>query len=267
MLKPRSFLLCIYSLALLLMLTSCYRSLINLETTRIDHMAQDQAYLNQRVPQKKVLQLTLDDAIKLALEKNLDIMVAQQQFAVQQEALYHQRWFMIPQLELDANSIRRNNSTASTDIVVSNPSQPQPYEISVDKRTKTSELTLSWDLLNFGVAYYRSRQAANSALVTFFQYERTKQNIILEVTTQFWKVAALQKGFRDSKDWLKRVDEVVDKLDQYAKDGRLSPVQVASFSSTVLDNKVRIEVFMPDLLQSIATLNNLLGLPPKSILN
>ncbi len=76
-------------------------------------------------------------------------------------------------------------------------------------------------------------------------------------------MAALQKGFRDSKDWLKRVDEIVVKLDEYAKDGRLSPVQVASFSSTVLDNKVRIEVFMPDLLQSIATLSNLLGLPPE----
>ena len=246
---------------LILALTGCHRSLINLEKERIDHMIQDQDFLYHCAPLDNVLKLTLDEAIELALKKNLDIMVAWQQFEVQQEALFHQRWFMLPRLDLEALSSWRNKNTAATSKLVNFPDIPQPYSISVDQRTKTSALTLSWNLLDFGVAYYRSRQEANSALVKFFQYERTKQNIILEVTRQFWRVAALQKGFKDAADWLVHVDEIVAKLDKYARDGRMSPIKVATFNSSVLDNKVRIEVFKPELLRATAELQNLLGIP------
>ena len=81
----------------------------------------------------------------------------------------------------------KNTASFSESLIPGVP--PAPLSISSETHIELANLEFTWNILDFGVAYYRARQELNGTLMEEMQYNRIRQNLILEVTKQYWKAA------------------------------------------------------------------------------
>lgn len=58
---------------------------------------------------------------------------------------------------------------------------------------RSGDLSFSWNILDFGVSYYRAMQASDQSLIAAEQYRRAAHAIMEETRIAFWRALALQK--------------------------------------------------------------------------
>jgi outer membrane protein TolC len=86
---------------------------------------------------------------------------------------------------------RQELITRSQDSVTGRPSLANPY-ISTDREATLYSLSFSWSLLDFGQSYYAARQNADRALIAEERRRKALHNLVQEVRTAYWRVAAHQ---------------------------------------------------------------------------
>ncbi|MET0336069.1 MAG: TolC family protein, partial [Rhizobacter sp.] len=110
--------------------------------------------------------LSLNEAIARALKFNLQ----QRSFLMEQSLAAGQldlsRYDMLPKLVASAGYFSRDKDSISrsTDSVTGAPSLANPY-ISSDRNYSTFDLTLSWNVLDFGLSYFNAQQNADRVLI------------------------------------------------------------------------------------------------------
>ncbi|MDH4361571.1 MAG: TolC family protein, partial [Nitrospirota bacterium] len=65
---------------------------------------------------------------------------------------------------------------------------------SADKDIFTTNLTLSWDVLDFGLSYVRAEQAANDVLIAEEDKRRIANRVIQDVRAAFWKAVGAERA-------------------------------------------------------------------------
>ena len=149
---------------------------------------------NSELPCEK---LTLADVIEIALKKNVDLQVKAFEYAVQYEASTGECLKMLPNLIANGEWYYRNRNTGSFSESLLAGVPPAPPSISSEQHEARTDLTISWNLLDFGLAYFRSRQERNKAYVLQLEYERLRQNLIVDITRQYWKAIAARKAMEE----------------------------------------------------------------------
>lgn len=253
---------CLYG-CLLFMLGGCIKSNYEIANARLSNKVLDQETIYCGIDEDNVLVLTLDEAIRIGLERNLEAQVKLLEFAVQEETLTAAYMKLIPKLMVNGATTWRNKNTGafSESLVAGIP--PAPLSIGLEQRSKNWEFNLTWNILDFGVSYYKARQEADKVLVQSFEYERIRQNLILEVVRKYWKLASEIKGDQCAKAAEEFSLPVLERVQQQVERGNLSPLLGSRMSSEILE-KVRIlQENHKQYLSTLSEFRNLLGLPPE----
>ncbi len=135
-------------------------------------------------------ELTVEDAVHLALEHNIDLWVAQQRIAIQEEKVDRAMFKMLPGLVLGGNRTTRSRESvsSSTDYYTGATSLPSSY--SRERRAKSFNAEVAWGLLDFGLSYVYSLQEKNQQKIDEQVYRRTRQKLVLDVTGAYWQALA-----------------------------------------------------------------------------
>lgn len=218
-------------------------------------LAQDVAPLQATV--------TLEEAIARALKYN-----AVQRLRAMEEAVAHNtfeasKFDMLPKLVASAGYRDRNKDliTRSEDSVTGRPSLANPY-ISTDKESTLYSLGFSWSLLDFGQSYYAARQNADRALIAEERRRKALHNLVQDVRTAYWRVAAHQALQTQLRGASQAADAALADVRKVEAEQLRSPMEPLRYQRQLLENLRLLEAIEQELSPARIELATLMGLPP-----
>ena len=147
----------------------------------------------------------LYQAMARALKYNLNYRVksAETSLSMAETRLAH--FSLLPNAILKSNYTRRNNHLASSsfNLVTNEPNFSE--STSQDLEQSSSDLTFSWNILDFGLSYVRAKQSSDKVLISKELQRKIAQNLLEEVRGVFWRAVSYQRLSGKMKALEKRI--------------------------------------------------------------
>ena len=154
-----------------------------------------------------------------------------------------------------------NYSGGSARSLITGQQQIQPFTSS-EKNVFSADLSLSWNVLDFGLSYIRAKQAADDVLIAEEERRRVANRVMQDVRSAYWRAVSAERILPSLKmldEWVKTALEKA----QAVQDEKLStpsgslavqagPPQYATLHSTAV----------PGALTAKLQLAALINLPP-----
>jgi multidrug efflux system outer membrane protein len=206
--------------------------------------------------------VTLEEALARALAHNLDNRLAMFEQALQSRQLDAAQWDLLPRLAANAGYVARDRELVTTSRNVRTGAIGADPSGSVDRNRYFGDLTLTWNILDFGASYYQAKQQADRVLIASERRRRTVNNIFQEVRAAYWQAVAAQRV-------LPRLDPVVadarralETARTLERDRLRSPLEALRYQRAVIDLLRRLEAVRGELAVAKSRLGQLMGLPP-----
>lgn len=100
---------------------------------------------------------------------------------------------MLPEVVASSQVYARSNVAATSSASAAAPTVRGGYAVGSERVSRSRDLSMSWNVLDFGVSYFRARQAAHKAQIAAEQQRRTTAVLIEETRVAFWQALALQR--------------------------------------------------------------------------
>ena len=138
--------------------------------------------------------LSLEEAIARALKYNLDHRARAMEQALALNQLDLESYQLLPKLTAKAGySDRSQFSATNSKERGDGPGPTSGYSYSGDRSGITGDLTLSWNVLDFGVSYFNARQNGDRSLIAEEHRRKVVHNLVREVQYSYWRMVAAQK--------------------------------------------------------------------------
>lgn len=135
---------------------------------------------------------TLDAAVSMALENNLDARIAEQDLVVSLTDVDLQKFNALPTITAKRQFLRRNNDAASSSISSETGVESLESSISSDRGSRVDLLELNWELMDSAINIYRSNSTKDQAEIAKERYRKVLQNIAMDTSSAFYRLGYLQ---------------------------------------------------------------------------
>ncbi len=179
--------------------------------------------------------LTLQEAYARALKYNLDRRAKLMEQAVAYDGLEVGNFDLLPKLTADAGYFTRDNTEASSSRSIATGAQSLVPSTALDKNRVAADLTLSWNILDFGVSYFAARQQADRALIAEEHRRKVVQNLLQDVRAAFWRVASAQALGGKVDAAIHDADEALGRSRRVEREGLRAPLDALRYQRTLLD--------------------------------
>jgi outer membrane protein, multidrug efflux system len=204
--------------------------------------------------------LTLEEAFARAMTYNLDERVKWMERQVAARDFEISKFDMLPKVIATAGASTRDNVLASSSVSVLTNTQTLEPSTSTDRDLKFADLTTSWNILDFWVSYYNSKQQADRVLVAEEQRRRVLQALFQDVRRAFWRAASAQRLNSDVRETIR---EAQNALEASRKGEALrAPIDALRYQKALLDALRDLEFVQQQLAVSKTELAALINLPP-----
>ncbi|MGE0873403.1 MAG: TolC family protein [Burkholderiales bacterium] len=207
--------------------------------------------------------LTLEEATARAIKYQADYRQRQMEQAAAEAQIDVARFDLLPRLTMSAGYTTRDNEAfgfgfSPSGQIAANPSA------STERTRDTMSLGLAWNLLDFGVSYFRARQTANQTLIAAERRRKAIQTLMHDVRVAWWRAEAAQRLLPYADDLLAEIDRAIEKTRAIEIRKLLPPLQTATLRRALLDLSQQIAFRRQELAQSKVELAALVNLPPGS---
>jgi outer membrane protein TolC len=206
--------------------------------------------------------LTLREAFARALKYNLDARVKTMEEALAQNDLDLSRYDLLPKAYLNAAYTTRNNVDASSSQAIATGQQSLVPSTSNDINQTTADLSVSWNILDFGVSYLGARQHANQVLISYEERRKVAETLFQDVRRAFWRAASAQRLSREIADAIRAAEAALPAARKVETEGLRSPVDSLRYQKALLDLIKQLEGAQAVLAVSKTELAQLINLPP-----
>lgn len=256
MFRKKHYLIC------LVFLSGCMEPVTHLEEKRIAEASKELAYFHRGIEPESTLYLSLAEAIDMAMDRNLELNVNRQQVDIQYETFARQTLTMLPNLTAHALwSYRTENTGASSKSLVPN-IPPAPPSVSSEQTVNVWDITCTFKLIEFCIAYFKSTQEYNKTVALHFEYTRNAQNIVMKVVQAYWKLAAEIKNEEKGDCLLQFGASVRSRVSTLVKAGMINPENGARILAQLSIYQVQIEDKRKDYHRILAEFKQIIGAPP-----
>lgn len=206
--------------------------------------------------------ISLEEAMARAIKYNLDHRVKLMEAAVAQRQLDLSRSDLLPKLALSAGYNWRDSDLASSSRSVLSGRQSLEPSTSTDRERNTADLTLSWNVLDFGVSYFGARQQADRVLVADERRRKVLHLLMQQTAQAYWQAAGAQmlEG---------KIEPVLDMSRRALEDSRKveveklrSPLEALNYQRQLLDIVRQLEAVRDELAQAKPRLAAIMNLEP-----
>ncbi|MCW1874904.1 TolC family protein [Erwinia sp. INIA-01] len=208
--------------------------------------------------------ITLDEAIARALKYNLQQRVALMEQAMQDDLRSVASLDMLPKLAARAGLQTRDNVAGSSSQSVTTGQQSLESSTSQDQTTRTADLTMSWNVLDFGISYVNAHMQANKTLAAEERRRKVVADITRQVRTAWWEAATAQRLKPEVTRALGEAKRSLEYARATERERLLPPVESLRFQKNMLEMVRQLEVVDSDLALAKARLSSLMNLPPAS---
>ena len=148
----------------------------------------------------------LYEAIARGLKYNLDKRLKQMELGLADARLQQDATGMLPKIVADAGYSSRDRYRGSSSQSLITGIHSSDISTSEDKQLQTADLTMVWNVLDFGLTYLRSKQRADDVLIAEERRLKVVQNMIQDVRDAYWRAAS-------AEHLLPRVDALTRKIE------------------------------------------------------
>ena len=206
--------------------------------------------------------ISLDEAIARGLRYNLDYRVEAFQTALKVQDLDVADFHLLPNAVASTNFLGRNNTlgaysqSVTTGLVTLEPSTSTP------KNDLISDLTLSYNTLDFGLSYIRARQAADEVLIAEETKRKVTNRIVQDIRTAYWRAFSSQRLSERLHRLEARVRRAIGDSRTVASGFDTSPVAALTYERELVEIKRQAQAIESEMAVAKAQLAALMNVPP-----
>lgn len=195
-------------------------------------------------------------ALKYTLDHRIDIADVALRYAEFDETQSDK----LPELLARVNWSDRSNDPFSRSVnengVVSNTGT-----MSTDPGSSSGDLELSWDILDYGLSYYRSKQAGDRYLISEEQRRSTINRVIEDVRTAYWRAVAAERLLGQVDQLEKRARAALTEARQQVSSGEGERLEALRYQREMVETISAAQKLRRDLLVAKNQLAALMNLP------
>jgi outer membrane protein TolC len=205
--------------------------------------------------------LTLEEALARGLKYNMDRRVRMMEESLAMGQLDVAKFDMLPRLVANAGYSWRNNDRVSRgfDSVTRGPSNNN--SVSSDREHQTTSLDFSWSLLDLGMGYYGSRQAADRMLVAGERRRKAMHLLMQDVRTAYWRAASAQLLREDVKKTIALAESALADSRTAEFERVRNPIDALRYQRQLLENLRLLESIEQELSSAQVELASLINAP------
>ena len=209
---------------------------------------------------------TLAKCIEIALKNNLQTRISELELQVQNEFAAAEALGMLPQLNINNNFTARSNTPASSSEKLVATGRTYGASYSEDKVINYLNIDLMFSLVDFGLAYFNTRQQADRAVMTKYRNERAAQNLIFDVVRAYFRVAAAQRAQLLTASLIDQCRSYYDQIFQLSQSRRITPARAFAESRRFMDMEKRLTAYERTYESACVELRTLMGYYPNSMI-
>lgn len=209
---------------------------------------------------------TLSKCIEIALKNNLQARISELELQIQNEFQTAEALGMLPQLNINNNFTARSNTPASSSEKIAADGRTYGASYSEDKIINYFNIDLMFSMLDFGLAYFNTRQQADRAVMTKFRNERAAQNLIFDVVRAYFRVAAAQRAQQLTSSLIEQCRVRYDQIYKLSRERRISPARAFEESRRFMEMEKRLTAFERTYESACVELRTLMGYYPNSMI-
>lgn len=202
------------------------------------------------------------EAAARALKYNLDYKLKLMETALSKSLHDVSTYEMLPRLVAGAGYVNRNNDSGGRSIGIEDRVETLRPSTSQERERHLASLTFSWNLLDFGVSYYRAQQKADQVLMAEERRRKVVQNVMQDVRNSYWRALGAQKLLGRVDNLLARVNKALDNAKQIEREGLMPRQEVLAYQRALLDAVNLLTLRRQDLELARAELNALMSIAP-----
>ena len=205
--------------------------------------------------------LTLDEALARALKYNLERRSKMMEEALALNQLDVSHFDMLPRLVAQAGYAVRNNDRISQSRNTEDGALSPSRFVSQDRAHEMLELGFTWNLLDYSLGYYGTRQQADRVLIASERRRKAMHVLMQDVRTAFWRAASAQKLRDDVSKTITLAEEaLVDSRKAEAERVR-NPIDALRYQRQLLENLRLLESIDQELSSAQIELATLINAP------
>jgi len=205
--------------------------------------------------------LTLSQAVARAIKYQAEHRQRRMEEAAAEAQLDVAKFDLLPKLMLNAGYSWRNNEAFGFGFTPNGTIATTPTA-SQERTHNTSSIGLAWNLLDFGVSYFKARQLADQKLIAEERRRKAVQTLMHDVRVAWWRAEAADRLLPATDRLLGEIEQAIEKTRYIESRKLLPPVQTATLRRALLDLNQQIAFRRQDLAQSRIELAALVNAPP-----
>ncbi|MBF0153010.1 MAG: TolC family protein [Magnetococcales bacterium] len=206
--------------------------------------------------------VTIYDAMARAIKYNLDHRLKLMEEMLSRNQLDLARAEMLPGVVTSAGYTSRSNLSASSSQSVQTGTTSLESSTSQNRDIEQADLALTWNLLDFGVSYFRARQDADRLLITEERKRKVIQNLLREIRFAFWRAWGAQSLEREIEQALRETSAGLATINHIEQERLRPPLEILRYRRSVLEIVVQLEKLRDDMAAARIELAPLMNVPP-----
>ncbi|PTU73569.1 TolC family protein [Pseudomonas mangrovi] len=205
--------------------------------------------------------LTLHQAMARAVKYNLEGRLKIMEEALAKRQLDLASFDMLPRMALDAGYVGRNNVSASSSESVETGTQSLEPSTSQDRDREVADLTMVWNVLDFGVSYLSAKQAGDQRLIVQERRRKVINTIVQDVRSAYWRAMAAERLLKQIDSLMTRVETARDNSQRMSEQRIGDPVQTLGYQRSLIQATRQLEEQRRALSLAKTELATLINLP------
>lgn len=226
-----------------------------------DRVAQDQQSMYEG-QEKVAAPISLDEAVARALKYNLDYRIKLMESALSSGLADVSKFDLLPNVVASAGYAHRDNESGGTSVNIATGAVSLVPSTSQERTRNTAGIEFSWNVLDFGVSYYRAHQQADQYLIAEERRKRVMQNIVQDVRSAYWRAVGSQRMMRETDALQERVRLALERSRDAEKQGLLPPKDALTYQRMLLDAVSLLSTRRQELAFAKHELRALMNVPP-----
>jgi outer membrane protein TolC len=206
-------------------------------------------------PEPLTQPLTVEEAVRRSVLYNHSVRAKELEAAHTLAQVHAQSADMLPRLAAEADFNRRLKPSFTR----SNTSQS--YSTSSDPGIVARDITLSWNILDFGLSMLRNEQGIDKAHQQAEEANRLRNRIVEETRSSYWHAVALEALERGMAQLDRETRDALQVARKAASDDSLEPMAAINLQRDILNLQRELNQVLSSLAGAGDQLRQAIGLP------
>ncbi len=206
--------------------------------------------------------ISLYESIARALKYNLDFHLEFAEEILSKTELDLSRYDLLPQLVAKTGYDGRDKFSGSSSQSLITGAQSLSTSTSSNRDIFTSDLKLTWSVLDFGLSYIRANQNADRVLIAAEEKRKVVNRIVQDVRSAYWRAVTNDRLSARVKELLIRVSKAIEESKQIEIKRLDRPLTALTYQRELIGIKRELEELQRDLSLAKIQLAALMNLRP-----